>query len=68
MTTIPDSVAASGGRTHIVLVPGFAGFDALGQIDGLRTELTDAQAQADGLRGDLRRETERADAVDRSAA
>ena len=33
MTTIPDSIASSPGRVHIVLVPGFAGFDALGQIE-----------------------------------
>jgi len=32
VTTVPDSVA-SRGRVHIVLVPGFGAFDALGQIE-----------------------------------
>jgi triacylglycerol lipase len=30
---VPDPVVSSRGRLHIVLVPGFAGFDALGQIE-----------------------------------
>ena len=30
---MPGSVVSSAGRVHVVLVPGFAGFDALGQIE-----------------------------------
>jgi triacylglycerol lipase len=33
VTTVPRSVGSSTGRVHIVLVPGFAGFDALGQLE-----------------------------------
>jgi len=33
MATMPGPAASSIGRVHIVLVPGFAGFDALGQIE-----------------------------------
>ena len=51
-------------RTQTDAVRGDLG-DAHGQIENLRTEVADALAQAEGLRGDLRRETERADAVDR---
>lgn len=33
MTTVPESAVSPTGRVHIVLVPGFAGFDALGQVE-----------------------------------
>ncbi|HYB27815.1 MAG TPA: hypothetical protein VEF89_14445 [Solirubrobacteraceae bacterium] len=33
MTTIPDTAVSCNRRVHIVLIPGFGGFDALGRIE-----------------------------------